>query len=70
LIESGQCGSLTEAAYRFCANEPGIGCVLSGTGSAEHLQQNIVDIQKPPLGAEFLERYEPLFAGVTALSGQ
>jgi aryl-alcohol dehydrogenase-like predicted oxidoreductase len=70
LIESGQCGSLTEAAYRFCANEPGIDCVLSGTGSAEHLQQNIVDIQKPPLTAEFLARYKPLFAGVTVLSGQ
>ena len=70
LIDSGQCGSLTEAAYRFCTYEPGMGCVLSGTGSAEHLRQNIADIQKPPLPAEFLRQYEPLFAGIAALSGQ
>ena len=70
LVQSGQCGSFTEAAYRFCAHEPGIDCVLSGTGSVEHLRQNIADIQKPPLPAEFLAQFEPLFNGVTALSGQ
>ena len=70
LVQSGQCGSFTEAAYRFCAHEAGIDCVLSGTGSAEHLAQNITDIQKPPLPANFLARFEPLFAGLTALSGQ
>ena len=70
LIDSGQCGSLTEAAYRFCTYEPGIGVVLSGTGSAGHLRQNIADIQKPPLPTVFLRRFEPLFAGVTTISGQ
>ncbi len=70
LLDSGQCDSLTEVAYRFCAHEPGAGCVLSGTGSVEHLRQNIADIQKPPLPDDFLKRYEPLFAGITALSGQ
>jgi aryl-alcohol dehydrogenase-like predicted oxidoreductase len=70
LVERGECSSFTEAAYRFCAHEPGIDCVLSGTGSVEHLRQNLIDIQKPALPAEFLARFEPLFAGVTALSGQ
>ncbi|MCL5995386.1 MAG: aldo/keto reductase, partial [Chloroflexi bacterium] len=70
LLESGQCQSLTEAAYRFCRAEPGIDCVLSGTGSAEHLQQNIADLQKPPLPAAFLSAFEPLFAELSTLSGQ
>jgi aryl-alcohol dehydrogenase-like predicted oxidoreductase len=70
LLQSGQCQSLTEAAYRYCRFEPGIDCVLSGTGSVEHLRQNIADIQEPPLPAEFVASFEPLFAGLTSLSGQ
>jgi aryl-alcohol dehydrogenase-like predicted oxidoreductase len=70
LLESGQCASLTEAAYRYCRYEPGIDCVLAGTGSEEHLRQNIADIQKPLLPADFIAQIEPLFAGLAELSGQ
>ena len=70
LLESGACGSLTEAAYRYCRHEPGLDCLLVGTGSEEHLRQNVIDAQKPPLPADFLASFEPLFAGITAMSGQ
>ncbi len=70
LLDGGQCESLTEAAYRYCRHEPGLDCLLIGTGSVEHLRQNIADAQKPPLPPEFLAAFEPLFAGVAAMSGQ
>jgi aryl-alcohol dehydrogenase-like predicted oxidoreductase len=70
VLASGQCGSLTEAAYRFCLYEPGLDCVLTGTGSPEHLRQNVRSLQQPPLPPDFLARIGPLFAGITAMSGQ
>ena len=70
LLESGQCASLTEAAYRYCRHEPGLDCILVGTGSVDHLRHNIADIQKPPLPADFIAQIEPVFAGITSLSGQ
>ena len=33
LIREGGARSLTDAAYRFCRHEPGIHCMLSGTGN-------------------------------------
>jgi aryl-alcohol dehydrogenase-like predicted oxidoreductase len=70
LLASGACRSLTEAAYRYCRYESGLDIVLAGTGSADHLRQNVADIQAQPLPAEFIARIEPLFAGITAMSGQ
>lgn len=62
--------SLPEAAYRFCRAEPGIHVVLSGTGSREHLEQNIAAIQQPPLPAAIHQQLVDLFAGVDTVSGQ
>ena len=59
LLASGVCQSLTEAAYRYCRYEPGLDVVLAGTGSADHLLQNVADIQKLPLPAEFIACIEP-----------
>lgn len=70
LIAAGECTSLTEAAYRYCRHEPGLDCILVGTGSVEHLRQNVVDALKPPLPQEAVARIEHLFEGVDALSGQ
>ncbi len=66
----GACESLSEAAYRFCAFAPGMDCVLSGTGSAEHLRQNLEAVQRGPLPAEALARLEELFGRVDSVSGQ
>jgi aryl-alcohol dehydrogenase-like predicted oxidoreductase len=70
LVESGAAGSIVEAAYRFCRHSPGIGVVLTGTGNAGHLRENIASIQKGPLPPEILEKLETLFGGVDCVSGQ
>jgi aryl-alcohol dehydrogenase-like predicted oxidoreductase len=70
LVESGAAGSIVEAAYRFCRHTPGIGVVLTGTGNASHLRDNIASIRKGPLPKEILEKLETLFGGVDCVSGQ
>ncbi len=62
--------TLSEAAYRFCAFQPGMDCVLSGTSSAEHLRANLNAVQRGPLPSATLERLEQLFGQVESLSGQ
>ena len=69
LIESGVCDSIPEAAYRFCRHEPGIDVVLSGTGSIEHLRNNIAAMCSPPLPTGVLRRFEELFGSVSSVSG-
>ncbi len=66
----GVCQTLAEAAYRFCAYEPLLDCVLSGTSSVEHLRENLAAIQKGPLPAQALARLEQVFGGVDSVSGQ
>jgi aryl-alcohol dehydrogenase-like predicted oxidoreductase len=66
----GICDSLSEAAYRFAAFEPGLDCVLIGTGSASHLQQNLQAILKGPLPASALARLEQLFGKIDSVSAQ
>ncbi len=70
LLASGACQSLTEAAYRYCRYEPGLDVILVGTGSADHFRQNVVDIQQPALPTAFITAIEPVFNGITSLSGQ
>jgi aryl-alcohol dehydrogenase-like predicted oxidoreductase len=53
--------SITEAAYRFCAHEPGATVVLFGTGNADHLRENIASLSAPPLPAEIQVRLRALF---------
>lgn len=62
--------SLPDAAYRFCRAEPGIHVVLSGTGNAEHLEQNVASILRPPLPAKTRQKLMDLFARVDTISGQ
>jgi aryl-alcohol dehydrogenase-like predicted oxidoreductase len=61
--------SLTEAAYRFCRHEPGADVVLTGTGSVDHLRENVQSILAPPLPAELSARLDALFGQVTSVSG-
>ncbi len=66
----GICETLSEAAYRFSAFEPGMDCVLSGTSSAEHLKANLEAVRRGPLPEETAARLRRIFAGVDSISGQ
>ena len=70
LVTEGHAASATEAAYRFCRQEPGIDVVLSGTGNLEHLRQNVKCILHPPLPAAAKERLDDIFGQVDTVSGQ
>jgi aryl-alcohol dehydrogenase-like predicted oxidoreductase len=62
--------TLSEAAYRFSAYEPGMDSVLSGTSNAEHLKANLAAVQKGPLPVHTQERLRKIFGNVDSLSGQ
>ena len=66
----GVCESLSEAAYRFCAFEAGMDCVLSGTSNPDHLRANLESVAKGPLPDETLSRLETIFGSVDSVSGQ
>jgi aryl-alcohol dehydrogenase-like predicted oxidoreductase len=70
LVHQGGARTIPEGAYRFCRHTPGIDVVLTGTGSAEHLRENLAAIQGPPLPPAILERLEAMFGGVDCISGQ
>jgi aryl-alcohol dehydrogenase-like predicted oxidoreductase len=70
LTQNGEAASIPEAAYRFCRHTPGIDVVLTGTGNAAHLKENLRSIQKPRLSAEILAKLEAMFGGVDCVSGQ
>lgn len=67
---SGVSQSLSEAAYRFSAYEPGLDCVLSGTSSADHLRENLKAVQQGPLPPTVVTRLAELFGQVDSISGQ
>ncbi len=61
--------SLPDAAYRFCVHEPGVSTVLTGTGDAGHLRENLESIQGSPLPARAHAGIEALFGMVDSISG-
>jgi hypothetical protein len=44
-------------------------CVLFGTGSPEHVRQNVASITRPPLPEKDLARLKLLFGAVDSESG-
>ncbi|RYX83079.1 aldo/keto reductase [bacterium] len=70
LVRQGGAESLVDAAYRFCRAEPGVHVVLSGTGSVQHLEENIASILRPPLPASDRQKLMEIFARVDTVSGQ
>jgi L-galactose dehydrogenase len=62
-------GDIRDAAYRFCLHEPGADVVLTGTGSVEHLEQNLKSLDGSELPAELRERLAQLFGHVDSVSG-
>lgn len=69
-LERPGCRSLSEAAYRFAAFEPGLDCVLVGTGSAEHLRANLEAVARGPLTLAAQQRLKDLFGRIDSVSGQ
>ena len=61
--------SIPEAAYRFCRHEKGVDVVLTGTGHAEHLKDNLRAIEAPPLSKATLERLHELFGESHSVTG-
>ncbi len=70
LVEEGHAGTIMEAAYRFCRHTDGMDVILTGTGSAEHLMDNLQSIQLPPLPGEVLKKLNNLFGHIDCISGQ
>jgi L-galactose dehydrogenase len=69
LAGDGVAGSVVEAAYRFCRHEPGIDVVLTGTGSSEHLEENLRSLARGPLPEPALRRLASLFGELDCVSG-
>ncbi len=61
--------SQVEAAYRFCRYETGAHVILTGTGSAAHLEENVASILAPPLPKETQVKLKAIFGNVTSISG-
>ena len=68
-VGAGKASSFVDAAYRFCRYQPGAHVILTGTGSAEHLKQNIESINKPPLPEEVVGRLREMFKRVDSVTG-
>jgi L-galactose dehydrogenase len=69
LLDPDGAASLPEAAYRFARHEPGCHVVLTGTGSLDHLAENVASINGPPLPAAHLARLQSLFGHVDSVTG-
>jgi aryl-alcohol dehydrogenase-like predicted oxidoreductase len=69
LVHEGGAASVVEASYRYARHEPGCHVVLTGTGSLEHLEQNVRSINLPPLPGADVERLRTLFGHLDHLSG-
>ena len=69
LTDTGKAETIPEAAYRYCRYESGLDSVLTGTGSVEHLKENVTALLKEPLPAADCERLAALFGRVDSVSG-
>ncbi len=69
LLHEGGAVSLTDAAYRFCRDEPGTHVILSGTGNPDHLKANIKSFSRPPLPQADLVKLKKIFQKVDSISG-
>jgi aryl-alcohol dehydrogenase-like predicted oxidoreductase len=59
-----------DAAYRFCRHEPGADVVLTGTGSVQHLEENVASLERGPLAPEQYVLLAELFGQIDSISGQ
>ena len=69
LLTDGGASTFAEAAYRFARHEPGCHVVLTGTGSVDHLAENVAAINGPPLPLEHQKLLQELFGHIDCVSG-
>ncbi len=69
VVRQGSAASVVEPAYRFARHEPGCHVVLTGTGNADHLEQNVASIDGAPLPPDLHERLDRHFGHLDHLSG-
>ncbi len=69
LTDPGVAHSIMDAAYRFCRHEPGTDVILTGTGSVDHLRENIASIEEARLPEQTLSKLETLFGHIDTASG-
>ncbi|MET0903928.1 MAG: aldo/keto reductase [Acidimicrobiales bacterium] len=69
LLADDSAASYAEAAYRFARHEPGCHVVLTGTGSVDHLAENVAAINGPPLPLEHQKRLQEVFGHIDSVSG-
>jgi len=69
LGEDGLDPDTTDAAYRFCRDEPGAHVVLSGTSNPQHLAANLASFARPPLPPQHTARLQRLFRNVVSATG-
>ena len=69
VTENRDADSVIEAAYRFCSRQTGVDLVLVGTGSKEHLSENVEAINGAALPIQILERIDAVFGDVSSVSG-
>lgn len=60
--------SIVEACYRYNRHAPGVDTVLFGTGSIEHLKDNLRSIDGKPLPAKVTERLARIFGRVDSVA--
>lgn len=60
IAETGAAG-LPELAYRYCRHQRGMDVILTGTGSPEHLAQNVEAALSQPFSNSLLQRLESWF---------
>ena len=60
----GDVDSVVSAAYKFAADHPAVGSVITGTSSMAHLDANIAALEEPRLSAEDTARLKGLFGDI------
>lgn len=70
LVDEGADVSMSDAAYRFCRDEPGTHVILSGTSNSDHLRENIAAFNRPPLPPETVQRLKTIFRNVKSITGE
>lgn len=70
MTANGAAHSLADAAYRFCRHTPGIDVVVTGTGSIDHLKENVASINSGPLPDDVIAKLKTIFGRVWSETGE
>lgn len=63
-LATGDVDSVISAAYKFAAEHPAIGSVISGTSNIDHMERNVAALERPYLPVESRLKLENLFGHI------